>query len=64
MKKKRIICNCDTTFKVRYEVQKNKWTPYCQTEFGGESEKNNRFEPRELLFWTKYGSQKKRLLNL
>jgi hypothetical protein len=27
-----------------------------QTEFDGESEKNNRFVPRELLFLTKYGS--------
>ena len=56
MKKKRIICNFDTTFRGRYEVQKNKWTPHCQTEFDGESEKNNRFVPGELLFWTKYRS--------
>ena len=54
MKKKRIICNFDPTFRGRYEVQKNKWTPYCQTEFDGESEKNNRIAPRELLFKTKY----------
>ena len=32
------------------EVQKNKWTPHYQTEFDGESEKNNRFVPRELFF--------------
>ena len=32
------------------EVQKNKWTPHCQTEFDGESEKNNRFAPRGLFF--------------
>ena len=38
------------------EVQKNKWTPHYQTEFDGESEKNNRFAPRGLLFWTKCGS--------
>ncbi len=55
-KKKLIICNFDPTFRGRYEVQKNKWTPYCLTEFHGESEKNDRFVPRELLFWTKYGS--------
>jgi len=62
MKKKRIICNLDTTFRGRNKVQKNKWTPHYQTEFDGESEKNNRFAPRELLFWTKYGSYKKLLL--
>ena len=50
------ICNFDPTFRGRYEVQKNKWTPHCQTEFDGESEKNNRFVPGELLFWTKYRS--------
>jgi hypothetical protein len=33
------MCNFDTTFRGRNEVQKNKWTPYCQTEFDGESEK-------------------------
>ena len=54
--KKRIICNFDSTFRGRNEVQKNKWTPHYQTEFDGESEKNNRFAPREHLFWTKYGS--------
>jgi hypothetical protein len=37
-------------------TQKNKWTPDYQTELDGESEKNNRFAPRELLFLTKYGS--------
>ena len=31
----------------RNEVQKNKPTPYCLTEFDGESEKNNHFAPRE-----------------
>ena len=31
--------NFDTTFRGRNETQKNKWTPYCQTEFDGESEK-------------------------
>ena len=34
-----------TTFRGRKEVHKNKWTPHCQTEFDGESEKNNRFAP-------------------
>jgi hypothetical protein len=38
------------------EIQKNKWTPNYQTEFDGESEKNNLFVPRELLFLTKCGS--------
>jgi hypothetical protein len=42
--------NFDPTFRGRYEVQKNKWTPHCQTEFDGESGKNDRFVPRELLF--------------
>ncbi len=37
--KKGIICNSDTTFRGRKEVQKNKWTPHYQTEFDGESEK-------------------------
>ncbi len=55
--------NFDTTFRGRNEVQKNKWTPYYKTEFDGESEKNNRFVPRELLFLTKYRFLKKRLLN-
>jgi hypothetical protein len=50
-KKKRLICNFDPTPRGRNEVQKNKWTP-----LNGESEKNNRFAPRELLFLTKYGS--------
>jgi hypothetical protein len=40
----------------RNEVQKNKWTPHYQTVLDGESEKNNRFASRELLFLTKYGS--------
>ena len=34
----------------------NKWTPHYQTEFDGESEKNNRLAPRGLLFWTEYDS--------
>ena len=55
-KKKLLVQNFDTTFRGRYEVQKNKWTPHYQTEFDGESEKNNRFAPRGLLFWTKCGS--------
>jgi hypothetical protein len=49
-KKKRNICKFDTTLRGRNEVQKNKLTPHYQTEFDGESEKNNRFAPRELLF--------------
>ena len=48
--KKRLVQNFDTTFGGRNEVQKNKWTPQYQTGFEGESEKNNRFVPRELLF--------------
>ncbi len=58
MKKKtyRIICNFDTTFRGRNEVQKNKWTPHYQTEYDGESKKVNRFVPTELLFLTKYRS--------
>ena len=48
--------NFDPPFWGRNEVQKNNWTPHCQTEFDGESEKNDRFVPRELLFLTKYGS--------
>ena len=55
-KNKRLVQNFDTTFRGRNEVQKNKWTPYYQTEFDGKSGKNNRFAPRGLLFWTKYGS--------
>jgi hypothetical protein len=31
----------------------DKLTPHYQTELDGESEKNNRFVPRELLFLTK-----------
>ncbi len=42
--------NFDPTFRVRKEVQKNKTTPYCLTEFHGESENNNRFSPREPSF--------------
>ena len=34
----------------QYEVLKNKCTPHYQKEFDGESEKNNRFVPRELIF--------------
>ena len=49
-KKKRLVQNFDTTFRGRNEVQKNKWTPQYKTRFEGESEKNNRFVPRELLF--------------
>ena len=56
VKKKRIICNFDTTFRGRNEVQKNKWTPHYQRDFDGESELNNRFAPRGLLFLTKCGS--------
>jgi hypothetical protein len=56
MTKKRLICNFDPNPRGRNEVQKNKWTPHYQTELNGESEKNNRFAPRELLFLTKCGS--------
>jgi hypothetical protein len=45
------MLNFDPTPRGRNEVQKNKPTPYCLTEFHGESEKNNRFTPRELSFW-------------
>ena len=48
----------------RNEVQKNKWTPHYQAELYGESEKNNSFATRELLFLTKYRFLKKRLLSL
>jgi hypothetical protein len=48
--------NFDTTFLDPNEVQKNKRTRHYQTEFDGESEKNKRFVPRELLFLTKYRS--------
>ena len=54
VKKTYYVKNFDTTFRGRNEVQKNKWTPHYQTEFDGESEKNNRYVPRELLFLTKY----------
>ena len=43
--------NFDPTFRGRKEVQKNKWTPNCLTEFHGVYEKNNRFSPRGLSFW-------------
>ena len=56
VKKKRFICNFDSNPSGRTEVQKNKRTPHYQTELDGESEKNNRFAPRKLLFLTKYGS--------
>ena len=42
--------NFETTFRGRNEVQKNKPTTYCLTEFHGESEINNRFSPREFSF--------------
>ncbi len=45
--------NFDPTFSGRKEVQKNKWTPYCLTEFHGESENNSLFSPREPSFWPK-----------
>jgi len=45
-----LFVNFDTSFRGRNEVQKNKWTPHYQTEFDGESEKNNHFAPREHLF--------------
>jgi hypothetical protein len=35
--------NFDPNSGGRNEVQKNYWTPYCQTEFHGESEKKPRF---------------------
>ena len=62
-KKNVLYATLTPTLRGRYEVQKNKWTPQCQTEFDGESEKNDRFVPRELLFLTKYGSYKKWLLS-
>jgi hypothetical protein len=37
----------------RNEVQKYKPTPYYLTEFDGESVKNNRFSPIDLLFLSK-----------
>jgi hypothetical protein len=37
---------------IKINGRKNKWTPHYQTELDGESEKNNRFAPRELLFLT------------
>ena len=43
--------NFDPVPRSRNEFQKNYWTPYCLTEFHGESGKNNRFSPREPLFW-------------
>jgi hypothetical protein len=45
------IITFDPNPRGRNEVQKNYWTPYCLTEFHMESEKNNRFSPRELSFW-------------
>ena len=50
----RLICNFDPTPRGR--------SSDYQTELDGESEKNKQFSPRELLFLTKYGSQKKRPL--
>ncbi len=55
--------NFDPTFKGRYEVQKNKPTPYCLAEFHGESENNNRFSPRELSFWANTVFKKFSLIN-
>jgi hypothetical protein len=55
--------NFDPTFRGRKEVQKNKWTPNCLTEFHGVSEKNNRFSPRGLSFWANTVFKKKRLLS-
>jgi hypothetical protein len=46
------------------EVQKNKLTPYCLTEFHGESEDNNRFSPMELSFWSNTVSKKTSLNKL
>jgi hypothetical protein len=47
--------NFDPTPRGRNEAQKNKPTPpYCLTEFHEESEKNNRFSPRELSFLAKW----------
>jgi len=34
----------------RNEVQKNKPTPYCQTEFYGDSEEKSVFAPENLFF--------------
>jgi hypothetical protein len=46
--KKPIISNFDPTFRGRYEVRKNKLTPYCLAEFHEESEKNSVFAPENL----------------
>jgi hypothetical protein len=51
--------NFDPTLRDRNEVQKNKPTPCSLTEFREESEKNNRFSPRELLFLGQNGFLKK-----
>jgi hypothetical protein len=61
LKSAKSMINFDPTPRGRNEVQKNKPTPYGLTELDGESEKNNRFSPRELSFWantvlTKNGS--------
>ena len=50
MLKKRLLCNFDPAPRVRNEIHKSKWTPYYQTKLDGESEKNNRFVPKELFF--------------
>jgi hypothetical protein len=58
------IITFDPNLRGRNEVQKNFWTPYCLTEFHGESEKYNRFSPRGTFILGQNGFFKKWLLKL